>query len=178
MRTFIALELPENIKKEILRIQNELEKKDLFTGKFIEEKNLHLTLKFLGERSDETLNEVKKRLGTISFDKFEVKIDKLGVFSENFIRIVWVGLIGWELFNLQKEIDNNLSDLFEKEERFMAHVTIARPKFVRNKRQLIEEINKINVKNKQFVADTICLKESELERNSAVYSNLLVINGD
>ena len=46
MRVFVALELPENIKNEIIKLQREIEKLNLMKGKLIEKENLHLTLKF------------------------------------------------------------------------------------------------------------------------------------
>ena len=46
MRTFIAVDIPENVKEEIIKIQDKLPE---FVGKLTELENLHLTLKFLGE---------------------------------------------------------------------------------------------------------------------------------
>jgi len=59
MRAFISLELPEEIKKEIVKIQNKLPE---FIGKKTEKQNLHLTLKFLGEVGEEELEKIKKKL--------------------------------------------------------------------------------------------------------------------
>jgi 2'-5' RNA ligase len=46
MRAFISIEFPEEIKNELKKIQEQLPE---FKGKNTEPKNLHLTLKFLGE---------------------------------------------------------------------------------------------------------------------------------
>ncbi|RLG16235.1 RNA 2',3'-cyclic phosphodiesterase, partial [Candidatus Pacearchaeota archaeon] len=43
MRTFISIDIPEKVRKEIIKIQNELSD---FKGKKTEPENLHLTLKF------------------------------------------------------------------------------------------------------------------------------------
>ena len=47
IRAFIAIEFPNEVIKEIARVQEEVEKVG-FKGKLIELENLHLTLKFLG----------------------------------------------------------------------------------------------------------------------------------
>ena len=56
MRCFIALDLPVEIIKEIKKIQKELPE---FIGKKTESENLHLTLKFLGEVSEEKIKEIR-----------------------------------------------------------------------------------------------------------------------
>ena len=46
MRCFIAIELPNEVKKEIFKIQKKLPQAKL---KLVSHENMHLTLKFLGE---------------------------------------------------------------------------------------------------------------------------------
>ena len=58
MRCFIGINLPSTAIKEIERLQNIIE--PYFNGKITESKNLHLTLKFLGEINNDTLKKVKK----------------------------------------------------------------------------------------------------------------------
>ena len=60
MRCFIGIDLSFEATKEIERLQKII--KPHFVGKTTSNKNLHLTLKFLGEIEDATLNEVKKKL--------------------------------------------------------------------------------------------------------------------
>jgi len=179
MRVFIALELPENLKNEIIKIQKEIEKEKLFVGKFTDVENLHLTLKFLGDISENQIKEIKKILESTKFNKFEVKIDKISVFNSSFIRIIWVGLVGENLFELQNKIDNSLKELFSLEERFMAHITVARPKSVSdvNRRKLIDLLSKIKINDEKFVIDNFSLKKSELNRSGSIYEDLLVVKG-
>ena len=66
MRVFISLNIPKEIKKEIKKIQNKLPE---FNGKITEENNLHLTLKFLGEISEQRVEEIRKKLRKINFRK-------------------------------------------------------------------------------------------------------------
>ncbi|MBS3092269.1 RNA 2',3'-cyclic phosphodiesterase [Candidatus Pacearchaeota archaeon] len=177
MRAFIAIEMPENVKQELTKIQKEIDKLALIKGKFTEFENLHLTLKFLGEISRSELEAVKERLGSIKFDPFEAELGELGVFSEDFIRIVWIGLNGKEMFEIQKQVDKMLEDIFPPENRFMAHVTLARPKFVEDKQVFINELKKISFEKMKFKVDNISLKESELTKQGAKYSDLLMVRG-
>ena len=164
MRCFIGIDLPSSAIKEIERLQNII--KPHFTGKITESKNLHLTLKFLGEINNDTLKKVKKKLFLIKSQPFELYLDKLGVFSKKFVKIVWIKVSN---VSLQKLIDNSLADIFEKEWRFMGHITIARVKNLKNKNSFLELINKINVNKIVFMVKEFYLKESILRKEGPVY---------
>ena len=88
MRCFIGIDLSVEATKEIERLQRII--KPHFVGKITVGENLHLTLKFLGEIEDGTLNEAKKKLSTIEHQSFELTLNELGVFSQQFIKMVWV----------------------------------------------------------------------------------------
>ena len=94
---------------------------------------MHLTLKFLGEIDKEKVEEVKKKLRELKMQSFEAELGEVGIFSKRFIKIIWIKLENTE--KLQKEIDEKLKEIFELEERFMSHITIARVKNVRNKQR-------------------------------------------
>lgn len=157
VRTFISVDLPLNIKKEIKKIQNLLPD---FVGKKTEQENLHLTLKFLGEIDNAKVEEIKKRLGPIKIEAFEAEIDNIGVFSEKFVRIVWIHLKGAE--KLQEEIDKALEELFYKEERFMSHITIARIKSIKNKIDFLSKLKEIKIPIVKFKVASFQFKKSEL----------------
>ncbi len=171
MRTFISIEIPEDIKREILKIQKELPE---FRGKLTETDNLHLTLKFLGEINEKKAEEVRKKLREIKFNKFDAEIDSIGVFSEKFVRIVWLHVSNCE--ELQKEIDEKLSELFEKEKRFMGHLTIARVKSVKNKKEFLEKISQIKISEMKFVVKNFNLKKSILTEEKPFYEDIEAYN--
>jgi len=164
MRCFIGIDLSSLAIKEIKRLQNVIEPH--FIGKITESKNLHLTLKFLGEINNDTLEKVKKRLFLIKFKPLELYLDKLGVFSKKFVKIVWVKVSN---VSLQKLIDDSLTDIFEKEWRFMGHITIARIKNLKNKSSFLKLINKTNVNKVSFKVIEFYLKESILRNEGPVY---------
>lgn len=172
MRCFIAINLPKEIRKEILRVQRELENKKVWQGKLTEEENLHLTLKFLGEIPEEKVEEVKKRLRDIKFPRLNVYLGNLGVFTKQQIKVVWVHIIGEELLGLQKWVDEVLWDLFPKEKRFMSHLTIARVKFAKDKKLFLEKLERIKTKNLNFKVNSFLLLKSDLKPLGPIYSEL------
>src|SRR4030042_587909 len=168
MRTFIAIDIPEAVKEYILEIQNSLPE---FRGKKTEKENLHLTLKFLGEVNKEEIKKIKERLGEIKIKQFEAEIKDIGLFSE---RIIWLGIKNCD--ELQKEVDEKLSGLSEKEERFMGHLTIARIKSAGDKKKFLEKIREIKIPEIKFLVKSFCLKKSKLSRNGPVYEDIEVYN--
>ncbi len=167
MRTFISVNIPEEIRKEIKKVQDFLPE---FFGKKTELENLHLTLKFLGEIKEHKIEEVKEKLREIKIEKFATEIDEIGVFSEKFIRIVWLHMKDCE--NLQKQIDGALKDLFEPEKRFMSHLTIARIKGIKDKEGFLQDLKKIKVEKIKFKVDNFYLMKSELTAEGPRYSVL------
>ena len=164
-RCFISIELPEEIKNKIRKIQNGLPE---FKGKLVESENLHLTLKFLGEIDEDKIEIVKKKLSGMKFKKLNCNLDSIGVFSESFVRIVWVYLSGCE--ELQKKIDDALKGIFAEEKQFMSHITIARVKSVKDKKRFLEELKKIKIEEINFNTDKFYLMESVLKPEGPEYN--------
>ena len=163
-RCFISIELPEEVKKDIVKIQEELPE---FYGKKTELENLHLTLKFLGEIDYDKIEKVKDKLKNINIGKINCSIDSLGFFSPNYIKIIWVHLNGCD--EIQKEVDESLKDIFGKEKRFMSHITIARVKSVKDKKKFMEELKKIKFEEINFCTDRVYLMESVLKQKGPEY---------
>lgn len=175
VRCFVALDLPREVMNHVKEIQDKIQKKNLFIGKFTEKENLHLTLKFLGEISEDTVEKVKGRLKGIKLGSFEAKLREVGAFSskyKSYVRVIWAKLENCG--RLQKEVDNALEGLFEKEHRFMGHITIARIKKVKNKAELLDYVKNIKIKELKFKMDKFFLKKSELFETGPVYEDLEV----
>lgn len=167
MRIFISIDIPESIKNKIKEIQEQLPD---FSGKKTEPGNLHLTLKFFGEVDEEKLERIKRRLSEVRFEKFETEIDSIGIFSEKFIKIIWLHLINCD--KLQKDIDEKLKDLSEPEKRFMGHLTIARVKSIKDRKLFLEQLKEIKIPKVKFLVDNFRLKESVLTEKGPVYETL------
>ena len=171
-RCFIAIDLPREVIKEVERVQEEIKKKNIFTGKFTEGENLHLTLKFLGEVSEGKISEVRKKLSGVEMNEFEASLGSVGVFSPRFIKIIWVKILGKDIYELQKKIDDVLSEVFRPEDRFMGHLTIARVSHVKERKLFLEKLKKISVGKMNFKVDGFLLIKSELRPGGPVYSIL------
>ena len=170
MRIFIAIEPSEHVKARIFHELETLQDKNLFKGKFVEKQNLHLTLKFLGDISEEKLEEIQKKLRKINFKKFKCEIGNPGFFeSEKFIKVIWIGLISDKLEELQKRIGDELNWESKDEKEFSSHITCARVSSVRDKKRLLEEIKKINFKKLDFEVNNFLLIKSELTQKGPIY---------
>jgi len=173
-RCFIAIEFSDGVIKEIARIQ-ELLGKVKFTGKLTELENLHLTLKFLGEIDDEKIGEIEKKLREIKFSEMKLKLGKIGTFSiRGKPNIVWIKVEGKQIHDLQKKIDEALKDLFKSEGRFMSHLTIARIKYVKDKKGFFGHVDSIHVEPISFEVSSFKLKKSELKPIGPIYTDIAV----
>jgi len=169
MRTFIALEIPEKINKTLKEIQKKFEG----LGKINFTKvPYHLTLKFLGEITEDQASKIKDLLKEIKFESFELELSDLGVFpNENYIKVLWVGVKRDKVNELQQQIDSKLETLFGKDKRFHAHITLGRVKFVKDK-QKIKELLKTKIPDLKFEVKEFKLIKSELTSEGPVYKDL------
>src|SRR3989344_3439197 len=99
MRIFIAVDLPKEVKNYLYDLQKELQVEKKYNKiNWIAKKNLHLTLRFLGDITKEELSKVEEELERIRLNKFEAILKGTGIFPNEIIpRIVWVGLKTKEL---------------------------------------------------------------------------------
>ena len=179
MRAFIAVEISSSeILNKIQTFQNELK----INAKPIRIDQIHFTLQFLGDISEEKCEQVKNVLEKIEFSQFELSLQRVGAFPNiRNPRVVWIGCdeTGAEkLSSITKEIEKNLTPLgFEKDKKFRPHLTVFR---VKNK------IGDISSKMNDFgetefgvqVISKIKLKRSILSPKGPEYSDLLEVNGN
>ena len=169
-RCFIAIDIPKEIKKEIVNFQEIL---PMFEGKVTEEENLHLTLKFLGEISEAQVDEVKNALKTIKLKKFKARLGDSGLFSPSFIKILWIKIENCD--ELQTAIDNSLEKMFKKEKGFMSHLTIARVKSVRDKKIFLNAFKGLKPESLEFEVKSFSLKKSTLTPQGPIYEDILKV---
>ena len=82
IRSFIAIELSEDIKKELARLQDELKPAGADV-KWVRPESVHLTLKFLGNVDTDKLERVKSVLDGVAtnYKPFKMSLFKIGCFS-------------------------------------------------------------------------------------------------
>jgi 2''-5'' RNA ligase len=133
IRSFIAIELSEEAKRELARLRSELERPEHTFVKWVEPGGIHLTLKFLGNIPFKQVTEVTKAMERAAqgIPPFHLEISGLGAFPNlKQPRVLWVGIAGEvnEISKLQGNIDSVLVPLgFPREQRpFTPHLTLAR----------------------------------------------------
>ncbi len=173
MRTFIAVDLPQEAKDEFAAIQKQL---SAAAAKMSLAQDFHLTLKFLGELTPAKVDAVKSCLNSVSFKRFTASFSSIGVFpSESYVRVVWAGIEPEDNFvQLQKKIDDALDKEFPKDTNFKPHITLARVKFISDKELFKQQLQQIRIKNVRFAVDSFKLKRSMLSNRGAVYDDLAV----
>ncbi len=164
MRCFIAVELPEEAKNELRRLQQQIKNSRGSDLKASFTKDFHITLKFLGELTPPKAEEVKKKLGSCRFKKITTALDGLGVFpGESNIRVVWAGVKPEdEILKLQKDVDEALQADFGKEKDFKAHITLARVKHIGDKEGFLRMLKNTAVGKIKFEVSEFKLKRSVL----------------
>jgi RNA 2',3'-cyclic 3'-phosphodiesterase len=178
LRCFIAIDIPETIKKEIGELFETLIKYDADV-KWVTAANLHLTLKFLGDTAETAIPQIQKALSTVvsSYKPFCIKIRGTGVFpNRKYPRVYWIGTEGAGILkNLKEEIENSMIHFgFGKEDRdFNPHLTIGR---VRSLKGVINVVNELGAfQGKEFGVmnvDSIKIMRSELKPKGPEYTCL------
>jgi 2'-5' RNA ligase len=141
IRSFIAIDLPEDVRREAGRISERLQQ-GIYGVKWVEPKNLHLTVKFLGGVEPEILERIKDTVGPIAtrYEPIEIELAGAGSFPpRGRPRVIWLGVNGQldQLAALAKNIETALEPLgFEPEGRkFSPHLTLGRVKQGRRKKR-------------------------------------------
>jgi 2'-5' RNA ligase len=131
-RLFLALELPGEVKVRLARAVEPMRRR-VGDVKWVEQENLHVTLKFLGDTPDDQVVEIGKRVAAASSEVPELSlcVGGLGAFpSLRRPRILWASVTGQvsPVGALAARLDRDLAPLgFVPEERpFAAHITVGR----------------------------------------------------
>ncbi len=182
MRTFIAIEIPDDIKREMAKAQEQLRRSGADVG-WTRPGGIHLTLKFLGEVPETRIDEILASLGKAveEKDSFRLEVGGIGVFPESRSpRVVWIGLSGEidRLAVLQASVEEALTEIgFEREERgFTPHLTLGRIKHIRSRDGWQDALNRIkDIRLPAFDVTAVSLMKSELKPSGAVYTELAKI---
>ncbi len=133
IRLFIAVELPDRVKREIAGLEDGLRNAQLPGVRLVRSDGVHLTLKFLGNVSEDRVGPIEATVGSAAreHDSFELKLGNPGVFpGGDAPRVLWVGVEGQlaRLHSLHQVVEGALEgDGFQREARdFHPHLTVAR----------------------------------------------------
>jgi len=129
MRVFIALDIDDVIRK---RLQLFLDGVHGFAphARWVRPESMHVTLKFIGEKSAESVEEIKHALARIQGGVIEISFRGYGFFpTSKAARVFWVGIeAGSQLAALAKSVDEAMAALGvpKEEHAFSPHLTLAR----------------------------------------------------
>ncbi len=176
MRIFIAIPAPTEIRTKFQPIQTLISE----CGKIkpVEQENIHLTLKFIGEVDERKLKQLTKNLSPIENEQaFKITVSGLGAFPKpSHPKIIWAGVKeGATQINCLHDLtDENLESIgFKPEKRFHPHYTIGRVKFMDNKRKLANIISDYeNTEFGEYTCEKIQLIESKLTPKGPIYTVL------
>lgn len=176
IRAFIAIEIPEGVKfflKEIVAELKGFGKEVSWTRP----EAIHLTLKFLGNVSQEMIQPIEEALKpAFSIQKpFSLTVSGMGAFpSLGKPRVIWAGLSDEAriVVPMATEVEALIEPLgFVREKRaFNPHLTLGRVKSSRLNADLLDAIRQnMTVTGPSFEADHAVLFQSILKPSGAVY---------
>jgi 2'-5' RNA ligase len=183
IRSFIAIELPDPLKEALDQLESRLKTDRQPYVKWVDPASIHLTLKFLGSISADSVAEITRAIGAAvaGTAPFRLRSGTLGVFpNPKRVQVVWVGLEGEldQLNRLQQKLEASLSPLgFPPERRrFTPHLTLAR---LRDRASAAEreEMGKLVAETgladaTEITVDTVSLMKSELTRTGPIYTRI------
>jgi 2'-5' RNA ligase len=189
-RLFIAINLPFEIKEEIVRLVEQIDREKKFSQKqgfrWLTKENWHLTITFLGNQPEEaipiilqSMEEVSQEYSTIFKNSgIFIRFEKI-IFAPSIRpRMIWLTTAketSETLNKLKNKLDESLIKsgiYFKKENRqFQGHLTLARfePRAIK-KTEILE------VQDLIFQPKSFDLMESQLFRSGAEYVVIEKIN--
>jgi RNA 2',3'-cyclic 3'-phosphodiesterase len=179
MRAFIAIEIPEAITQGMAAVQDRLKSAGV-EASWTRPGGIHLTLKFLGEVSEERVQESLQALSVALRDTegFRLGVEGVGTFPNPAnARVVWFGITGevGRLAGLQAAVEQAMADLgMERDDRpFTPHLTLGRVKLIRRRDAWLQGLQ--GVKGSRlpgFDVTAVSLVRSELKPTGPIYREL------
>ncbi len=186
IRSFIAVELPKELKQELARLETQLKVDSQPWVKWVRPDSIHLTLKFLSNIAVDTTVTITRAIeaSVCGIKPFHLKVKELGVFPNlKRVQVAWVGISGEldKLTQLQKNLESNLSPLgFAPETRsFTPHLTLARlsERASPNERQSFGQlIASTGFEGSDMMVKDISLMKSQLTRAGAIYTRISLVS--
>lgn len=129
MRLFVALDIDDPIRQRIARFMEGV-RNFAPDARWAKEESLHVTLKFIGEQAESSVDRIKEALAATAGRSTQIVFRGYGFFpTAKSARVFWIGMeAGPELAALAASVDVSMAPLgIAKEERnFTPHLTLAR----------------------------------------------------
>jgi len=182
LRLFVAIDLPEDVRESLGRLQADLRRHDLPGLRWTRPEGVHLTLKFLGETPITSLAVIEGALARAvrGVPSFRLALGAPGTFgNRRGPRVLGVDVEGEisPLQRLQAAVEREMAAVgFAPEERgFSAHLTLARvqqPPRPGLAERLSRALAAVAATKGEFEATELVLMRSSLQPGGAVYSRV------
>jgi 2'-5' RNA ligase len=181
MRCFAAIDIDETIQAALADLQKNL-RTDAHLEKgeatWVKPNLMHLTIKFLGDISDEQAPQVCQIVEEIAacHKAFAVEVANIGAFGKP-AKVIWVGIgeNSRELMALQNDMEEAFAKAgWPKEDReFSGHLTLCRIKSFKAAKKLAQTAGQYaGVPLGSQKIDAICVYKSQLTPDGPVYTLL------
>ena len=179
MRLFVAIPVDEQIKRQMLRVCDDIDVRDARV-RWCSAEQLHLTLKFIGDVADSLVTPICHAVQSVA-DKtpaLDMEIGGTGCFPEaGAVRIVWIGGsdVSGTLLQAVQELEYALERCgIEREKRtFSEHFTIGRVKYDRSRGRLRESVRAVGFDVCRQAVRELVLYQSTLCQSGAQYAPVL-----
>lgn len=179
IRTFIAVELPQEIQDTLKGLQDVL-RGSMPDVRWTKAGNIHLTLKFLGDVQVSRLDAIGEALGDVArqFSPFDMNLTGIGAFpNSRKPRIVWVGIEQGadELVSIATQIEGSMKRLgFPPEKRpFRPHLTIGRIRHLEHPVVMTDSLDRSEVGELgRFTVQKLSFIKSQLDPGGSIYTIL------
>ncbi len=182
IRTFVAIPLPEHVKRFLSRVQSELRSARL-TAAWPDPARFHLTLKFLGPIRQEMQPPIQSAMTALAgaYPDLSLTARGMGVFPNvRNARVLWSGIQGRtrRLTDLAADLDKRLQSIGipAPSRPFFPHVTLARLKKPARKSVLNPLLERFeNEASQTFTANRLVFYKSRLTVEGAVHTPLFEV---
>ncbi len=182
LRLFVAVDLSQEVREELGRLQDELRRRDLSSLRWVRPGGIHLTLKFLGDTPAQRVSVIEGALAEAvnGAAPFRLALGKLGTFgNRRGPRVLWLDIDGegQRLVELQAMVERGLTEAgFLPEERgYSPHLTLARvrqPPPPGMAERVSRALDAVAAPRAEFDVREVLLMRSTLLQGGAVYERL------
>ncbi|MGI6548833.1 MAG: RNA 2',3'-cyclic phosphodiesterase [Syntrophomonadales bacterium] len=186
MRLFFAIDIPPEIKPQVIAARNQLAR-GVRGIKWVEDHNLHLTMKFLGEVPDGQVKDITDtvRRTLVRYPGFRLEVGSPGFFPNNKNpRVIWLEIKGntKSALGIGRAIDDSLLPFgFDEEKRRQLHLTLGRVRSDNSVEDLLRNARGFTgfASKPDFEVHQLVLYRSQLTNRGPFYTPVekFVLNG-
>lgn len=180
IRSFLAFELPPDIRNEVKRFSTEVKKTGL-NASWVKPDNIHLTIIFMGDVDEKDIPAIISAIDPIvsQYGIFDISLGGMGLFPNiKRPRVIWLGLNGdiQGIASLKTDLGKPLESFGIKQEKrpFKPHLTLGRFRKPVIEKAFLKKIidDYSNIPGPDGKLDELVLFKSELKPGGAVYSRI------